>query len=87
MDVVPTSLKATHLAGTLNNTAAEESHVMKDISDWMLCPRVFSKINQKTGPLQVDFFASLLSSMKDPSTKVLHNLECGIGNNIPRRLG
>ena len=56
------TLKASHLAGTLNLTADEESRVMRDRSDWMLCPRVFSKINQITGPLQVDLFASRLTN-------------------------
>ena len=35
--------------------------MMKDRSDWMLCPRVFNKINQVIGPLQVDLFASRLT--------------------------
>ena len=55
------SLQATHLAGIRNITADEESRVMKDRSDWMLCPRVFNKINQVMGPLQVDLFASRLT--------------------------
>ena len=55
------TLQATHLAGTLNHTADEESCVMKDRSDWMLFPRTFSKINQNVGPLQVDLFASRLT--------------------------
>ena len=60
------TLQATHLAGTLNLTADEESRVMRDRSDWMLCPRVFVKINQRTGPLQVDLFASQLTKqLKD----------------------
>ena len=56
------SLQATHLAGILNCTADEESRVMKDRTDWMLCPRVFSRICQLTGPLQVDLFASRLTN-------------------------
>ena len=47
--------------GTRLALADEESRVMKDRSDWMLCPRVFNKINQVMGPLQVDLFASRLT--------------------------
>ena len=36
------SLQATHLAGIRNITADEESRVMKDRSDWMLCPDLFA---------------------------------------------
>ena len=35
---------------------------MKDRSDWMLNPRIFSKIQKKTGPLEVDLFASCLTT-------------------------
>ena len=38
------SVQAQHLAGKLNETADEESRVMKDRSDWMLCPQVFQTI-------------------------------------------
>ena len=57
-----TSVQAQHLAGKLNETADEESRVMKDRSDWMLCPEVFQTINYKLGPLEVDLFASRLST-------------------------
>ena len=56
------TLKAVHLAGKLNVTADKESRVMKDRTDWMLCPKIFHKINQKLGPLQVDLFASRLTT-------------------------
>ena len=56
------ALQATHLAGTLNLIADEESQVMRDRSNWMLCPRMFGKVNQRTGPLQVDLFASSLTN-------------------------
>ena len=56
------SVQAQHLAGKLNETADEESRVMKDRSDWMLCPEVFQAINHKLGPLEVDLFASRLST-------------------------
>jgi hypothetical protein len=55
------TIQASHLPGTLNCTADEESRVMRDRSDWMLCPKVFNKINLRTGPLQVDLFASRLN--------------------------
>ena len=48
-------------SGVQNVTADEESRVMRDRTDWMLCPQVFSKINQLTGPLQVDLFAFRLT--------------------------
>ena len=48
-----------------NASSREKKHhngrVMKDRSDWMLCPRVFNKINQVMGPLQVDLFTSRLT--------------------------
>ena len=61
------TLQATQLAGTQNITADEEgitadeegitadeeSRVMKDRSDWKLCPQIFEKINTLLGPLQV----------------------------------
>ena len=56
------TLKAVHLAGKLNVTADEESRVMKDRSDWMLCPKIFKKINKEMGPLHVDLFASRLTT-------------------------
>jgi hypothetical protein len=46
-----------HLAGVLNTVANDESRVMKDCSDWMLCPAVFHQIDQRLGPLEVDLFA------------------------------
>ena len=54
-------LKAQHLAGVLNTIAYDESRVMKDRSDWKLCPAVFHQINQRVGPLEVDLFASRLT--------------------------
>ena len=56
------SVQAQHLAGKLNCTADEESRVMKDRSDWMLCPSVFRQINRILGPLEVDLFALRLSA-------------------------
>ena len=56
------TVQAQHLAGTLNCTADAESRVMRDRSDWMLCPNVFRVINDKVGPLKVDLFASRLTT-------------------------
>ena len=53
-------LKAQHLAGVLNSIGDDESRVIKDQSDWMLCPDTFRQINQRLGPLEVDLFASRL---------------------------
>ena len=39
-----------------------ESRVMKDRSDWKLCPAVFQEICHRFGPLEVDLFASRLSA-------------------------
>ena len=56
------TLVAEHLPGVLNTIADQESQVMRDRSDWMLNPRIFSKIQQKWGPLEVDMFASRLTT-------------------------
>ena len=56
------TLVAEHLPGVLNTTADEESQIMKDHSDWMLHPRVFNRIQRRWGPLEVDSFASRLST-------------------------
>ena len=53
---------AEHLPGVLNTIADQESRVMRDRSDWMLNPRIFNKIQQKWGPLEVDMFASRLTT-------------------------
>ena len=39
------TLQATHPAGVLNMTADKESKVMKERTDWKLCPEVFVQIN------------------------------------------
>ena len=36
--------------------------VMRDRSDWMLNPRILNRIQQKCGPLEVDMFASRLTT-------------------------
>ena len=56
------TVQAQHLAGALNCTADAESRIMRDRSDWMLCPNVFQAINHKLGPLEVDLFASRLTT-------------------------
>ena len=54
-------LKAQHLPGVLNTIADDKSRVMKDRSDWMLCPAIFHRIHQRLGPLEVDLFSSRLT--------------------------
>ena len=54
-------LKAQHLAGVLSTIAGDKSRVMKDQSDWKLCPAVFHQMNQRLGTLEVDLFASRLT--------------------------
>lgn len=56
------SVQAQHLAGELNCTADEESRVMNNRSDWLLCPSIFHfhQIIRVLGPLEVDLFASRL---------------------------
>ena len=56
------TVQAQHLAGTLNCTADAESRIMRDRSDWMLCPNVFHSINHEFVPLEVDLFASRLTA-------------------------
>ena len=55
-------LVAQHLPGRLNITAEEESRAQFDRTDWMLNPRIFTKLNKEKGPLQVDLFASCLTA-------------------------
>ena len=56
------TLTAEHLPGVLNTIANEESRVMKDRSDWRLDPEVFHQIQERWGPLEVDMFASRLTT-------------------------
>ncbi len=58
------SLPAEHLPGVQNTIADEESRVMKDRTDWMLCPQVFHQINQRVGPPEVDLFATRLTTQR-----------------------
>ena len=45
--------------GVDNTIADNESKIMKDHSDWMLCPETFHQVNQR---LEVDLFASRLTN-------------------------
>ena len=53
---------AQHLSGSSNKIADEDSCTLRDHSDWMLNPQVFNKINRVFVPLEVDVFASRLTS-------------------------
>ena len=51
-----------YIPGVVNVVADAESRSMMDRADWKLHPRLFQGINQKWGPLEVDLFASRLST-------------------------
>ena len=55
-------VKVQYLPGVLNIRADRESRVMLDLHDWKLDPLVFAELNQLCGPLEVDLFASRLST-------------------------
>ena len=55
-------ITAQHLPGVLNCIADAESRIMRDRSDWKLDPGVFQKIEQALGPIEVDLFASRLTT-------------------------
>ena len=56
------TLTAEHLPGVLNTIADEKSRVMKDRSNWRLDPEIFHQIQVRWGPLEVDMFASRLTT-------------------------
>lgn len=56
------SVQAQHLVGKLKNTADAESRDTKDRHNWKLCQQVFQSINIIFGPLEVDLFASRLTT-------------------------
>ena len=56
------TLIAEHLPGVRNTVADEESRVMKDRTDWMLNPGIIAQIQDRWGPLEVDLFASRLTT-------------------------
>ena len=58
-------LSAQHIPGVTNQVADAESRVTGGRLDWKLSPRVFQRINATWGPLEVDLFASRLSSQLD----------------------
>ena len=53
---------AVHLPGVLNTVADTESRQMLDRTDWKLNSVIFQKINNLFGPLDMDLFASRLST-------------------------
>ena len=55
-------IQAQHLPGVLNRTADWESRSMRDRSDWKLDQQIFLGIEEHYGPLEVDLFASRLTS-------------------------
>ena len=55
-------LSAEHIPGTTNCIADAESRTLTDRTDWKLHPQLFKMINQMWGPLEVDLFASRLST-------------------------
>ena len=56
------ALIAEYIPGVANVVADAESRSMTDRADWKLHPRLLQGINQKKGPLEVDLFASRLST-------------------------
>ena len=56
------TLLAQHIPGVTNQVADEESRTTTDRLDWKLSLEVIQKINAIWGPLEVDLFASRLSS-------------------------
>ena len=55
-------LTAQHLPGKDNIRADAESREMKDRSDWMLNPTIFERISRRFPDLEVDLFATRLTS-------------------------
>ena len=55
-------LEARYLPGVLNIRADRESRVFLDHHDWKLDLLIFAELNQAWGPLQIDLFASRLST-------------------------
>lgn len=56
------SLRAQYLPGKDNVRADRESRVLRDRSDWMLNPEIFSRIQLVLGPVDIDLFATRLTS-------------------------
>lgn len=55
-------LSAEYIPGATNCVADVESRTLRDRTDWKLHPQIFNQINQKWGPLEVDLFATRLST-------------------------
>ena len=55
-------IQAQHLPGKVNVTADFLSRHLRDRSDWVLNTSIFKAINRVWGPLEVDLFASRLST-------------------------
>ena len=55
-------ITAVHLLGVLNTIADTESREMLDRTDWKLNHVIFQEINSCYGPLDMDLFASRLST-------------------------
>ena len=55
-------LTAEYIPGSTNCVADTESRTLKDRTDWKLNPLLFRAIDQSLGPLEVDLFASRLST-------------------------
>ena len=55
-------ITAVHLPGVLNTIADTDSRQMLDRTDWKLNPMIFQSINNLYGPIDMDLFASKLST-------------------------
>jgi hypothetical protein len=55
-------LEAQHIPGVLNVDAERESRVFVDNNNWKLAPLAFKDLNCVWGPLDIDLFASRLST-------------------------
>ena len=55
-------LSVEYIPGATNCVADVESRTLRDRTDWKLHPQIFNQINQKWGPLEVDLFATRLST-------------------------
>jgi len=55
-------ITAQHLPGDQNIAADMESQSARDRTDWKLNPVIFQKIDQKFGPLEIDLFATTLTT-------------------------
>ena len=59
---VPPTDRSEYILGVVNVVADTKSRLIKDRTNWKLHPKLFQQINQIWGPLQVDLFASRLST-------------------------